>query len=68
MCGSVNLDYRSLYHNFENGILFAHHAVIEKAKKDIDEIILSCEKYEKKREPLFARFLGAVMEVFAPLF
>jgi len=48
MLGTVNFDYRSLLHNFENGILFAEHKVISDAKKDNEAIISASEPYEKK--------------------
>ncbi len=68
MCGSVNLDYRSLWHNFENGVLFAHHPVIAEAERDIEEILCSSVPYKKKKERLPMKILSAVMELFAPLF
>lgn len=37
--GAVNLDYRSLYTDFENGCYFYHGEVIEKIKKDFLETI-----------------------------
>ena len=67
MLGTVNLDYRSLFHNFENGVLFAEHKVIETAKKDISSIIADSEPYRRKRESIPLRLLCAVLEIFAPL-
>ena len=67
MLGSINLDYRSLFHNFENGVLFAEHSVIEKAQKDINSIIADSEPYERKRESIPLRLFCAVLEIFAPL-
>jgi len=68
MCGTVNLDYRSLCHNFENGILFAEHDVISEAMRDVEEIFSVSEPYAKRKEHPFLRIVGAVMEIFAPLF
>ena len=68
MCGSVNLDYRSLCHNYENGILFALHPIIGELEADTEKILAESERYKKKRESLPVRIFGAVMELFAPLF
>ena len=68
MCGTVNLDYRSLRHNFENGILFSDHPVIDDAVRDLDEILsVSIPLQAKKTNPIM-RFIGTLLEVFAPLF
>ena len=68
MCGTVNLDYRSLCHNFENGILFAEHDLIPEAVRDVEEIFSVSEPYGKRKERLLLRIVGAAMEIFAPLF
>lgn len=67
MLGTVNFDYRSLLHNFENGILFAEHKVISDAKKDIEAIISDSEPYEKKKESIPRRLICSILEIFAPL-
>lgn len=67
MLGTVNLDYRSLFHNFENGILFAEHKVIADAEKDLEAIISDSEPYEKKKESIPLRLICSVLEIFAPL-
>ncbi len=67
MLGTVNLDYRSLLHNFENGVLFAEHKVIVSVEKDINSIICDSEPYRRKRESIPLRLFCAVLEVFAPL-
>lgn len=68
MCGTVNLDYRSLSHNFENGVLFASHPIIQEASEDFEKILRDCVPYEKKKEFLPLRLIGAIMQIFAPLF
>ena len=67
MLGTVNLDYRSLTHNFENGILFFDHPIIKEVKKDLENILSLSLIYEKKENPI-VRLLGALLEIFAPLF
>ncbi|MBQ0071175.1 MAG: PLDc N-terminal domain-containing protein, partial [Spirochaetales bacterium] len=36
-CGTINLDYRSLYHHFENGCFFAHSPAVMDVKKDFEK-------------------------------
>ena len=68
MCGSINLDYRSLTHNFENGLLFIFHPVIKDFQADTDEILKNSTPWEKKKEPLYLKLIGALTELLAPLF
>ena len=68
--GSVNLDYRSLYHHFENGIVFIDSPVVESVKADFDETIKECtlmQKDDYKKIPLYMRFFGRMFRIFAPL-
>ena len=68
MCGTVNLDYRSLRHNFENGILFLEHPVIADIDKDLESILKECAPYKVKKKNPIVRLIGALLEIFAPLF
>ena len=69
--GSVNLDYRSLYHHFENGVVFIDSPVVHDAKTDFDESLKDCTHMQKgdyKKIPLYQRALGRLFRIFAPLF
>ena len=69
--GSVNLDYRSLYHHFENGAVFIDSPIVNAAKKDFDETLKDCtlmKKEDYKKLPLHLRILGRLFRIFAPLF
>lgn len=68
LTGTVNLDFRSLLHNFEVGALFYEHEIISDAEADAAEIFKASERYEPKGKPLISRIVGSVMEIFAPLF
>ena len=68
LTGTVNLDCRSLDHNFENGILFLSHPVINEVAVDLRKIFESSKLIERRKTPLFKMLLGAFIEVFAPLF
>ena len=37
-CGTINLDYRSLYHHFENGCFIARSHVVAEVKKDFEKM------------------------------
>ena len=69
--GSVNLDYRSLYHHFENGVVFIDSPLVDSAKKDFDQTLKDCIQMEpgdyKKIKP-HIRFIGRLFRSFAPLF
>ena len=43
-CGTINLDYRSLYHHFENGCLIAGCDAVDQIKNDFDELFPQCEE------------------------
>jgi cardiolipin synthase len=69
--GSVNLDYRSLYHHFENGVVFLDSPVVHDAKADFDETLKDCthmQKSDYKKIPFYQRALGRLFRIFAPLF
>ncbi len=65
--GSINMDYRSLYLHFENGVILYNDPEILNVKKDHIEIM---EKSEEQTNPTAAfplRILRSVLNVFAPL-
>ena len=43
-CGTINLDYRSFYHHFENGVLMIDSEVISDIKKDFEETFTRCNE------------------------
>ena len=68
--GSVNLDYRSLYHHFENGVVFIDSPVVSEAKKDFENTLQDCHLMQKgdyKKIPWYIRFHGRLYRIFAPL-
>ncbi|MDE7165352.1 MAG: cardiolipin synthase [Clostridiales bacterium] len=70
MVGTVNMDYRSLVHHFENGVWIYKHAVIEDIKRDFLDTQEKSIKFElgMLKENLFQRFVRAMVKVFSPLF
>ena len=68
--GTVNLDYRSLFHHFENGVVFIDSPVVAATKKDFDNTLQDCylmQKDDYKKIPLYIRFHGRLFRIFAPL-
>ena len=69
--GSVNLDYRSLYHHFENGVVFIDSPVVDSAKNDFDLTLKDCIQMmpgDYKKIKLSTRIIGRLFRIFAPLF
>lgn len=69
-CGTINLDWRSLYLHFENGVWMHHCDCIKDIKKDFDTTFPICEevteKYKQKRStPL--RIGQCLLRLISPL-
>ena len=69
-CGTINLDYRSLYHSFEDGCLMIGSDAVLRIKEDMLETMEECcevtEKYRSGRSAAL-RFGQMVLRLFAPL-
>jgi len=68
--GTINMDYRSLYHHFENGVLFYNYEAIKDMEADFKEMFeVSCEvtaKYADNRSAILK--LGqCILRLAAPL-
>ena len=69
MIGTINLDYRSLTHHFENGVWIYNDKVILDMKKDFIETMdksIYMNEIEIKNS-LFKKVLRAIVRIFAPL-
>lgn len=67
--GTMNLDYRSLDHNFENGLWIYNDPCILDMKKDF---ISTMEKSQYMnnvnfKNNIFARFVNIIVKIFSPL-
>ena len=69
MIGTINLDYRSLVHHFENGVWMYGCASIKDMKADIDQTLEKSIEItpDKLKAGLFTRFIRAVVRIFAPM-
>lgn len=68
--GSVNLDYRSLYHHFECGVFMENVTAITQMEEDFQDTLKDCHQItleEYKKIPLRIRILGRLFKVFAPM-
>ena len=69
MIGTINLDYRSLVHHFENGVWMYRCSAVRDLKTDIEETLdKSIEVTDKMlKTNLVQRFIRAVVRIFAPM-
>ena len=69
-CGTINLDYRSLYHHFENGCFMADCDAVLDIRNDLHETMKECrevtEKYRTGRSA-YLRLGQLFMRLFAGL-
>ena len=69
-CGTINLDYRSLYHHFENGCFMADCDAVLNIRNDLQETMKECrdvtEKYCSGRSA-YLRLGQLFMRLFAGL-
>lgn len=68
--GTSNLDYRSLYHHFENDVLICGCEAVEAIRKDFEELFSQCEevtqKYREGRDAILLTW-QCILRLFAPL-
>jgi cardiolipin synthase len=69
MIGTINLDYRSLVHHYENGVLMYKASAVEKMKSDVEEVIKNSRLIEKEelKSGIFERIFTSLVKLFAPL-
>lgn len=69
LISTINLDYRSLVHHFENGVLLYRSPVIPEIKEDIQHTISVSIPIDKSplKNNLFYRLLKSLIKIFSPL-
>lgn len=68
--GTINFDYRSLYHHFENGVFLYQMDAVQEIEKDFERLFPVCEEVtEKYRDGRSAvlRISQCILRLFAPL-
>ena len=68
--GTINLDYRSLYHHFECAAFMFKTPCIADIYRDYEETLASCSRVTLqsiKKEKLYYKIMGPIMKFVAPL-
>lgn len=69
-CGTINLDYRSLYHHFENGVFFAYDPTVAAIRNDFTGMFRQCREVTLKatgRRSIPKRVFQCLLRLFASL-
>ena len=70
VCGTINLDYRSLYHHFECATYMYRTACIPDIERDFQATLAKCRRVTPetiKGEKLSYKIMGQLMQFIAPL-
>ena len=69
MIGTINLDYRSLVHHFENGVWMYDYKIIKDLKLDMEHTLRKGIEVNPKmlKTNLLQRVIRAVVRIFAPM-
>lgn len=69
MVGTINLDYRSLVHHFENGVWMYRCAAVDSIRADFENTLAKCVRMDERNTnwTLLQRAVRAVLKVFAPM-
>ena len=69
MIGTINLDYRSLVHHFENGVWMYQCEATNALKRDMEETLTRCVEVTPGmlKTNLLQGFIRAVVRIFAPM-
>lgn len=68
--GTINMDYRSLYHHFECAAYIYQHPVVADVERDFDATLKECIEVDMqyyKKIPFFNRLAGRVLRLVGPL-
>ena len=68
--GTINLDYRSLYLHFEDGVFIYDNPVVADIERDFQETLTRCHLVtlkEVQERPVRVKIEGQILRLFAPL-
>jgi len=68
--GTINMDYRSLFHHFENAVLLYNVDMINDISNDFEQLFKVSRlvnEIEPTKKKIGRRILGAVLRLIAPL-
>lgn len=69
-CGTINFDYRSLYHHFENGCMMANMKAVSDIKADFERIFPICREVTQQYRDDKSKgrsLLQLILRLIAPL-
>ncbi len=68
--GTVNLDYRSLFLNFENNTLFYRSSILQDLKADYEHTLTMCRevKYADLRKGVITWMIDSFLRIISPAF
>jgi cardiolipin synthase len=68
--GTINLDYRSLYHHFENAVLFTDENAVSAVKRDAEETFLASKlcTLENSKRSAIGRLFDSILRIFEWIF
>ncbi len=67
VCGTINLDYRSLYHHFENGCWMYDHDVSVAIRKDMESMFSQGQEVTDQYRDASMKISMMIMRLFAGL-
>ncbi|MFA6775439.1 MAG: cardiolipin synthase [Sphaerochaetaceae bacterium] len=68
--GTINMDYRTFYLNFENGVAFYHSSVVGDVEQDVKRTLAVSHEVkldEVRRTSLVRRLFRSLLRLFSPL-
>lgn len=67
--GTINFDYRSFYHHFENAVYFSHAGAVAQVKRDFEETVaVSRERnLDNYKRNFFGKVFDSVLRFVEPL-
>ena len=67
--GTINFDYRSLYHHFENAVYFTHKQAVLAVKRDAEEVfaVSKLRSIADEKKGVFSRIFDCFLRVFETL-
>ena len=67
--GTVNLDYRSLVHHFENGVWLYKHDVLKEIKTDMTATMSESIEMTNQniKDNLLHRLIRSIVRIFSPM-
>jgi cardiolipin synthase len=66
--GTINFDFRSLYHHFENAVYFSSTGAVQTLEEDFEEVFaVSKEQAVGKKRSVFSRLFVSALRLIEPL-